>query len=638
MYLPVHSSKQQTPNQFTDKAREEVISIYNRQPNNNNAAGSGGSSISGVSDNNVHTVISGEPPVLAKTKSRILPSFRFSSKVNNKDSSSQSRLGSLSGPLVGPADASTSTSTSSSSSLLKYAHGHSENQIQRSFTNSTIESTYSSRSSNASIFSKASFNTQNTLSTIDSNVSGKSRISLPSINDALSSTLSSTEDQRLFSNNNSSGPVAGSIGSSNQHQHQKQLLPPLHAIHSGIPVAPLQHQLLQQNQQPQQPQIPPHPKNRENGFKKSMSLERVISDIKDYNLFVDRSPTSGKKKNVGFEVFNQLNEIIAKVLQIEAVQLIDWNLNLIRCLLMINEIPPNWDVSRNEGDGSLLLPEITVNGNRHYKIQDGFQSELVKLIASYRRSLKNNVDNYQKFKNLSINFKNFIKNVMSDRFLVFEKKIISVDNVDKKFTLVKFNKNIKEEILKLQYFDINSNDKELISDLCKSDLFKEFNLDTSFKLKVATISVEQARYLQNTRDRDNDNGNDENKNNNNENDKCIDDDTLSVELRILALRNYFLNLLVASQTLLEFHYAINDLLNKEEESEAHKMDIQNDKTPIDKEKPQEKEDENKNGLEDENDDEVSEQESKQNALSENECKFLWDNIRERNFKKIECFF
>lgn len=156
---------------------------------------------------------------------------------------------------------------------------------------------------------------------------------------------------------------------------------------------------------------------------------------------------------------------------------------------------------------------------------------------------------------------------MQERFLIFDKKS------DKNSVGVNFNKSIKEEVIKIQLIPEVCTEEEFIEFLTHSDLFKEFNLETDFRRKVATISIKQSKFLQSLN-------------------KSSMKDELLHPYKILSLRNFFLNLLVAAQTLFEFHYTINELLGND----------QSDK-----------------------------------KISDQEMKWLWDNIRERNFKKIEIF-
>ncbi|KAG7878003.1 hypothetical protein KL905_004477 [Ogataea polymorpha] len=93
--------------------------------------------------------------------------------------------------------------------------------------------------------------------------------------------------------------------------------------------------------------------------------------------------------------------------------------------------------------------------------------------------------------------------------------------------------------------------------LVDSDLFKEFNIDSQFKNLVAHVSIQNSRQF-------------------------------GSQFMAVALRNYFLNLLVAAQTLFEFYY-----------SGQVGVDVDN--------------------------------------LSSKDRKILWKSIRQRNFEKIKVF-
>ncbi|ODV83385.1 hypothetical protein CANARDRAFT_30011 [[Candida] arabinofermentans NRRL YB-2248] len=123
------------------------------------------------------------------------------------------------------------------------------------------------------------------------------------------------------------------------------------------------------------------------------------------------------------------------------------------------------------------------------------------------------------------------------------------------------NVTAQNEPISLKVEKLNCNnisDTEFSKILVNSELFKEFQIDDDFKNLVATISITNAKKLN------------------------------SDVYIMLAIRNYFLNLLVAAQTLFEFHY-----------SELIGVNVKN--------------------------------------LNPEEKKLLWESIRERNFKKIIVF-
>ncbi|KAH3666953.1 hypothetical protein OGAPHI_003403 [Ogataea philodendri] len=99
--------------------------------------------------------------------------------------------------------------------------------------------------------------------------------------------------------------------------------------------------------------------------------------------------------------------------------------------------------------------------------------------------------------------------------------------------------------------------QQILQTLVESDLFREFNIDTQFKHLVAKVSIENSLPL-------------------------------GPDFVAVALRNYFLNLLVASQTLFEFYY-------------THKVGVDVDN------------------------------------MSSRERRILWNSIRQRNFDKVRVF-
>ncbi|GME86379.1 unnamed protein product [Ambrosiozyma monospora] len=256
------------------------------------------------------------------------------------------------------------------------------------------------------------------------------------------------------------------------------------------------------------------------------------------------------QSNIGNEVFKQLNAVVNKYRSLveekkksDAIKgsemesncpdkLIDWNLNLMRLLMFLNvdELPEGY---KNKQIYVRISESKAVNN---------ITSELVRLnkttIDAGHKKLLQHVFNYgawceeENFKARNSSYKE-------------PEILLKVEKVDYKNTM---------------------DSQEFLSQLVNCDLFKEFQIDPNYKRLVASISISNSIHL-----------------------KKDHKDNKNVNYKELALRNYFLNLIVAAQTLFEFRY-----------SELKGLIC------IDK-------------------------------LNANDKKVVWEKIRERNFNKINMF-
>lgn len=202
-----------------------------------------------------------------------------------------------------------------------------------------------------------------------------------------------------------------------------------------------------------------------------LSLQATIGEIKAMH---DKGP-----QNIGYSVFTQLNEAVQKSPQSRGPHLIDWNLNMLRLILITDT---------NSSISSLA-------GHRH---PQSTQSELFNFWKSNSAYPRNSAT---------------LEKVVSPQArAVFQRKDCS-------------------PTVALQAIRENLEDVELVQEFVNLQLFEEFNLDYQFKLKVAQVSIERSRRLHSSAT-----------------------GPLPSQLRVIALKNYFLNLLVASQTLFEFYY------------------------------------------------------------------------------------
>ncbi|VEU20679.1 DEKNAAC101633 [Brettanomyces naardenensis] len=110
-----------------------------------------------------------------------------------------------------------------------------------------------------------------------------------------------------------------------------------------------------------------------------------------------------------------------------------------------------------------------------------------------------------------------IANLHDDRYNVLLNRVASYQGLNIEMV----------PLLKVERYDPDMTDEQFQELLVNSDLFKEFNIDDKFKRNVARISLTNASRLYG-KDR--------------------------THVLYLTLRNYLLNMLVAAQTLFEFHY------------------------------------------------------------------------------------
>ncbi|GME98600.1 unnamed protein product [[Candida] boidinii] len=271
-------------------------------------------------------------------------------------------------------------------------------------------------------------------------------------------------------------------------------------------------------------------------------------------------------ENIGNIVFNDLNDIIkrkSKNNENSPERCLDWNLNLMRVLLFINRFPNNLNQFTNSNYNFLISLYTKINDKQAI---NNLNSELFKMVSLYESN-----KNDKKLNKLL-------------------KKIINKDYFNNLIENNSTNTNYNSSIdLQVTLVDDLMDDKSFKNLLINSDLFIEFNIDKSFKESVAEISIQNAKLLQNNSINNNNNIN--NKLNN------FPFPNLMNQFKAVVLRNYFLNLLVASQTLFEYHYTTNDLLLNS----------------------------------------VTSATKGSNSLKEIDKKWLWENIRERNFNKIKIF-
>ncbi|OWB63977.1 hypothetical protein B5S29_g4999 [[Candida] boidinii] len=271
-------------------------------------------------------------------------------------------------------------------------------------------------------------------------------------------------------------------------------------------------------------------------------------------------------ENIGNIVFNDLNDIIkrkSKNNENSPERCLDWNLNLMRVLLFINRFPNNLNQFTNSNYNFLISLYTKINDKQAI---NNLNSELFKMVSLYESN-----KNDKKLNKLL-------------------KKIINKDYFNNLIENNSTNTNYNSSIdLQVTLVDDLMDDKSFKNLLINSDLFIEFNIDKSFKESVAEISIQNAKLLQNNSINNNNNFN--NKLNN------FPFPNLMNQFKAVVLRNYFLNLLVASQTLFEYHYTTNDLLLNS----------------------------------------VTSATKGSNSLKEIDKKWLWENIRERNFNKIKIF-
>ncbi|CDK27437.1 unnamed protein product [Kuraishia capsulata CBS 1993] len=261
-----------------------------------------------------------------------------------------------------------------------------------------------------------------------------------------------------------------------------------------------------------------------------LTLPNVLNDI----IKADEiSKPFVNLQNMGHLVFSQLNDFIAhNSANVNTEGLIDWNLNLVRCMLFIEKIPVNWGITFIDPAKPEMV-QVPKNSRRLLR------SELVKFMRSVRKAEKPaNPENVQKF-----------------LAKVANPAIANVESCC--------------QMLKLEQIPYLTNDEALITRLVDSDLFIEYNLTKDFRYRVAQVSLERSRSL-------------------------VQDlgEYPSIETRALALRNYFLNLLVACQTLFEYNFY---LWQKSNDSK------------------------------------------RKNKVSKEEKTVLWERLRERNFCKVEVF-
>ncbi|GMG17718.1 hypothetical protein B5S33_g3452 [[Candida] boidinii] len=287
-----------------------------------------------------------------------------------------------------------------------------------------------------------------------------------------------------------------------------------------------------------------------------ISHKRIYIDLRTVLDTISNHPN----ENIGNIVFNDLNDIIKRQStnsENSPERCLDWNLNLMRVLLFINRFPNNLNQFTNSNYNSLISLYTKINDKQAIK---NLNSELYKMVSSYY-SNQNDKKLYK-----------LLKKIVNDDYF---------NNLKDNHHHTQDNNSID---LQVTLVDDLMDDKSFKNLLINSDLFIEFNIDKSFKESVIEISIQNAKLLQN-----------------NSFGKLNNFPNLMNQFKAVVLRNYFLNLLVASQTLFEYHYTTNDLLLK-----------------------------NSSSLD-------SSTTNNSNSLKEIDKKWLWENIRERNFNKIKIF-
>ncbi|AOA64411.1 hypothetical protein PP7435_CHR4-0729 [Komagataella phaffii CBS 7435] len=217
--------------------------------------------------------------------------------------------------------------------------------------------------------------------------------------------------------------------------------------------------------------------------------------------------------------------VYSQLNSLNLTDVLDWKLNTVRCLLLLSEIPHCW---ANKMDHH-SIPPIRLSSSHASKdtvIPEIYKSEIIKVQE----------------KTPHTQFSRIVRR--------------------------KIQGDLDSPVFELKLLPPNPTDSEFVDFLVHSNLYKEFKLESSFKRQVAMVSVSKARKLQT------------------ETEHSDPDESLGLIYLAIGLQNYFLNILVASLTLFEFHYAVCEILTKERK------------------------------------------------LSKAEHETLWNNIREKNYAKI----